>query len=452
MTSYTRYAVDGGVPIKAWTRGVPVEAEALQQLKNVARLPIVHRWVAAMPDVHLGIGATVGSVIPTQGAIIPAAVGVDIGCGMMAVRDHARRRATCPTTWRRCARAIERAVPHGRTDDGGRGDRGAWHDAAGARRRGRGRSSSPSFERIVDKHPTLEQRQRRSSTSARSAPATTSSRSASTRRTASGSCCTRGSRGVGNRIGTLLHRAGQAGHERSTSRTCPTATSPTSTEGSEHFDDYVRGRRLGAGLRAHEPRADDARACSTRCAQHGACPPFAARREAVNCHHNYVAQRAPLRRGRVRDAQGRGARAARASSASSRAAWARARYIVRGKGNPERFTVVQPRRGPRDVAQRGEAALHASRTTRARPQGVECRKDADVIDETPDGLQGHRRRDGGAERPGRGRAHAQAGGVREGVNGPQRAVPSQGRISIVSGTGGNDGELTLARYGVLSAR
>src|SRR5262247_1838562 len=77
---------DGGVPIKTWTRGVPVESEALEQLANIARLPIVHRWVAAMPDVHLGIGATVGSVIPTLGAVIPAAVGVDIGCGMMAAR------------------------------------------------------------------------------------------------------------------------------------------------------------------------------------------------------------------------------------------------------------------------------------------------------------------------------------------------------------------------------
>src|SRR5215813_5909561 len=76
----------GGVPIKAWVRGVPIEDAAVAQLRNVARLPIVHRWVAAMPDVHWGIGATVGSVIPTVKAIIPAAVGVDIGCGMVAAR------------------------------------------------------------------------------------------------------------------------------------------------------------------------------------------------------------------------------------------------------------------------------------------------------------------------------------------------------------------------------
>src|ERR1044072_4101143 len=70
-----------GRPIKAWIAGVPVEDAARQQLINVASLPFIHSHVAVMPDVHFGKGATVGSVIPTIGAIIPAAVGVDIGCG-----------------------------------------------------------------------------------------------------------------------------------------------------------------------------------------------------------------------------------------------------------------------------------------------------------------------------------------------------------------------------------
>src|ERR1043165_4190991 len=85
MASYDLIETDGGVPIKAWTRGVAVEDTARKQLANVAKLPIVFHHVAAMPDVHFGIGATVGSVVPTERAIIPAAVGVDIGCGMMAV-------------------------------------------------------------------------------------------------------------------------------------------------------------------------------------------------------------------------------------------------------------------------------------------------------------------------------------------------------------------------------
>lgn len=82
---YNVIETQNGVPIKAWTKGVLLDDRAKEQLINVAKMPFVHRWVAAMPDVHWGIGATVGSVIPTKGAIIPAAVGVDIGCGMMAV-------------------------------------------------------------------------------------------------------------------------------------------------------------------------------------------------------------------------------------------------------------------------------------------------------------------------------------------------------------------------------
>src|SRR6185437_6582112 len=90
MNTYETMNVEGGRHVKMWTRGVPVEEEARQQLANTARLPFIYRHVAAMPDVHLGIGATVGSVIATKGAIIPAAVGVDIGCGMVAVKTTLR--------------------------------------------------------------------------------------------------------------------------------------------------------------------------------------------------------------------------------------------------------------------------------------------------------------------------------------------------------------------------
>src|SRR5262245_46181597 len=79
-----------GARIKAWTRGWPVEADAMAALTRVGQLPFIHGCVAVMPDVHVGKGATVGSVIPTTGAIIPAAVGVDIGCGMVAVETTLR--------------------------------------------------------------------------------------------------------------------------------------------------------------------------------------------------------------------------------------------------------------------------------------------------------------------------------------------------------------------------
>ncbi len=122
--------VAGSVPIKMWTRGVPIEAEAKQQLANVARLPIVFKHVAVMPDVHYGIGATVGSVIPTLKAIIPAAVGVDIGCGMMACKTTLTA-SDLPDSLGPLRSAIERAVPHGMTPkqfrrNGSNRDKGSW--------------------------------------------------------------------------------------------------------------------------------------------------------------------------------------------------------------------------------------------------------------------------------------------------------------------------------------
>ena len=86
MSDYQLLEVKTGKPIKMWTQGVPVEDDARKQLMDTAKMPLIYKHLAVMPDVHLGKGSTIGSVIPTQGAIIPAAVGVDIGCGMMAAR------------------------------------------------------------------------------------------------------------------------------------------------------------------------------------------------------------------------------------------------------------------------------------------------------------------------------------------------------------------------------
>src|SRR5712691_8153335 len=113
----------GYAPIKAWIEGVPVEDAARRQLFNIAALPFIHSHVAIMPDVHFGKGATVGSVIATRGAIVPAAVGVDIGCGMMAVRLSLTAEQL-PDSLARVRSAIERAVPVGFDE----------HREAGARR------------------------------------------------------------------------------------------------------------------------------------------------------------------------------------------------------------------------------------------------------------------------------------------------------------------------------
>lgn len=111
--NYQLLEVADGVPVKMWTKGVPVEAEARQQLANAARLPIVFKHIAAMPDVHLGIGATIGSVIPTVKAIIPAAVGVDIGCGMMAAKTTLRAE-DLPDSLATLRSAIEKPCPMAR--------------------------------------------------------------------------------------------------------------------------------------------------------------------------------------------------------------------------------------------------------------------------------------------------------------------------------------------------
>src|SRR3989344_4197249 len=127
--NYEQYEVPNGVPVKMWTNGVPAEEEARNQLRNIARLPIVFKHVAVMPDVHLGIGATIGSVVPTLKAIIPAAVGVDVGCGMMACKTTLTA-SDLPDNLGPLRAAIERAVPHGRAP--GNRDPGAWQKVPGS--------------------------------------------------------------------------------------------------------------------------------------------------------------------------------------------------------------------------------------------------------------------------------------------------------------------------------
>ena len=148
------FITGGKLPIKAWTRGVQVEEEAKKQLINLANMPFIHKHIAAMPDVHWGMGATVGSVIATKGAIIPAAVGVDIGCGM-AARRTTLTASDLPDNLHDLRSAIEARIPHGRTNNGGSGDRGAWGEIPQKIHK----QLAPhleSLKMIVAKHPKLE--------------------------------------------------------------------------------------------------------------------------------------------------------------------------------------------------------------------------------------------------------------------------------------------------------
>jgi len=122
--SFEVMSVEGGRHVKMWTKGVAVDPKAREQLSRAAKMPFIFKHVAAMPDVHVGIGATVGSVIPTKGAVIPAAVGVDIGCGMMAARTSLHA-SDLPDNLEPIRTAIEKAVPHGRDVGHGRRDKGS---------------------------------------------------------------------------------------------------------------------------------------------------------------------------------------------------------------------------------------------------------------------------------------------------------------------------------------
>src|SRR5262249_38673447 len=152
MASYTAFTPPRGSGlIKAWVDGVPVEQAALDQLTNVAQLPFIHKWVAAMPDMHAGICPTGGSVIPTRRAPIPAAEGVDVGCGAVEARTTVRA-ADLPDSLAGVRAEIEAAVPHGRTNHGGPGDRGAWGEP-GEDVQAAWVVLRPGYERIIAKYP-----------------------------------------------------------------------------------------------------------------------------------------------------------------------------------------------------------------------------------------------------------------------------------------------------------
>jgi tRNA-splicing ligase RtcB (3'-phosphate/5'-hydroxy nucleic acid ligase) len=375
-STYKIIATDSGVPIKAWTVGVPFEEGAERQLKNLASLPFIHKWVAVMPDAHQGMGATVGSVIATAGAVIPAAVGVDIGCGMMAARTSLRA-SDLPDDLGGLRAAIEARVPHGRTDNGGKNDRGAWHDAPAAVSAAWA-ELAPGYAAIVEKHPRLD-------------------RGATIEQlgTLGGGnhfievCLDEedrlwimlhsGSRGAGNRIGSHFIEVAKKEMERFFIH-LPDQDLAYLPEGTAHFGDYVQavGWAQDFAMKNRELMMEGVVGALRGS---GALPPFEAGVEAVNCHHNYVAREhhygkevLVTRKGAVRARLGDLGIIPGSMGARS--------YIVRGLGNKESF--CSSSHGAGRVMSRGEArrrftvADHEKATA-----GVECRKDADVIDETP---------------------------------------------------------------------
>jgi tRNA-splicing ligase RtcB len=375
-TPYELSTAEGRAPIKAWTRGVPVEGLAHAQLERVASLPFIHGWVAAMPDVHWGIGAAVGSVIPTVGAVIPAAVGVDIGCGMMAA-ETSLRASDLPDHLRALRTAIEAAVPHGRTDHGGRNDKGAWQKLPPATRTEWAKLDS-RYRSIAGKHPKID----RGSHVGHLGTLGTGNHFIEVcldERDHVWCLLHSGSRGVGNRIGTYFIELAKKDLER-TIGGLPDKDLAYFEHGSEHFADYVEAVSWAQDY-AQANRALMMATVVGALRATGQLPPFEAAVQAIDCHHNYVARERHYgqdvlvtRKGAVRARRGDLGIIPGSMGARS--------FIVRGLGNPESFESSS--HGAGRVMSRSEAKRrfsiddHAAATA-----GIECRKDPDVIDETP---------------------------------------------------------------------
>ncbi len=363
-----------GAPVKMWTQGVPVDDGARCQLLRTAQMPFIFKHVAVMPDVHIGLGATIGSVIPTKNAIIPAAVGVDIGCGMMACRTTLTAN-DLPHSLGHLRSAIEKAVPHGRSS-GRRRDKGSWHDApdtalvawAGLAER---------VDVIVDKHKSIGK--------------SNNLRHLGTLGTGNHFievCLDQedrvwfmlhsGSRGVGNKIGRYFIELAKKDMEKWFIN-IPDRDLAYFPQGTDHFDDYVQAVEWSQDF-AFSNRTVMMRNV-IKAAREVLSVPFDAEVEAVNCHHNYVSRENHFgenifvtRKGAVRARKGD--MGIIPGSMGTRS------YIVRVLGNEESFCSCS--HGAGRVMSRTQAKKEVSLEEHlGAVKHVECRKDAGVIDETP---------------------------------------------------------------------
>jgi tRNA-splicing ligase RtcB len=359
---------EGAVPVKIFTDDI--DDGARQQLVNLSKLPIIHHHVAAMPDVHVGIGATVGTVIATDRAIIPAAVGVDLGCGMIAARTSLNAARLDENNLRRVYDQITRDVPVGR--DQHKAGREMKHAVA---------PFGGELRRILDSHPQIAKRFKRTQNWAQQMG------------TLGGGnhfievCLDEsdrvwvmlhsGSRGIGNAIGSYFIELARGDMERSVAN-LPDRDLAYLTEGAEHFDDYVAAvdwaQRYAAANR-------DAMMGVVLDALHRHVPPFEVTQEAVNCHHNYVQRERHFgkdvwltRKGAISARKGELGIIPGSMGAKS--------YIVRGRGSEESFHSCAHgagRRMSRSAAQKRFTAADVVEQT----AGVICRKDKSVVDEIP---------------------------------------------------------------------
>lgn len=357
-----------GVPVKIFTNDI--DRESIEQLKKMAQLQFVYSHIAVMPDVHVGKGATVGSVIPTKHAIIPAAVGVDIGCGMNAIRLNLKA-SQLPDNLAPLRHAIERKVPVGFE----------LHKQIKAK----ASSIIPLEKRlqpIIKKHSGLVRMLRKFDATWQKQLGTLGGGNHFIELCLDESqdvwvMLHSGSRGLGNVIGTYFielakkeaqHRFGHV----------PDKDLSYFAEGSNSFDDYVEAVEWAQEY-AFENRREMMRLILE--AIRPLLPPFQMTKEAINCHHNYISRENHFgedllitRKGAIR--AGLDELGIIPGSMGARS------YIVRGKANPESFCSCSHGAG-RKMSRSKAKLLFSQDDLIQQTQGIECRKDAAVIDEIP---------------------------------------------------------------------
>ena len=366
-----------GVPIKAWTRGVELEESALAQIQNTALSPVIHGHLAVMPDCHWGMGATIGSVIPTRNAVIPAAVGVDIGCGMAAVKTTLVA-SDLPETLRGMRKMIEQAVPHGRTS-GRRGrDVGSWRDVP--RRVGNLWTShlEARFVNLCERYPVL----KNTNNLCHLGTLGTGNHFIEVcldEADAVWLMLHSGSRGVGNRIATVFIEKAKKDME-ALDANLPDENLAYLSEGTPHYDDYIEAVTWAQDF-ARINRQVMMEHVIAAVGKVRGLPPFKADLMAVNCHHNYVAEEEHFgedllitRKGAVRAGLGDMGIIPGSMGAKS--------FIVRGLGNEDSFCSCSHGAG-RVMSRTKAKKIYTIDDQIEATMGVECRKDAAVIDEIP---------------------------------------------------------------------
>ncbi|HMQ10941.1 MAG TPA: RtcB family protein [Oligoflexia bacterium] len=371
--TYEVIETEQGALVKAWTKGVEFDERSRLQVNHIANMPFIYKWVAIMPDVHLGKGATIGSVIPTTSAIIPAAVGVDIGCGMMAQKTSLTAN-DLPYSLAELRSNIEAAIPHGYSS---KRDKGAWHTIP-TLVEAKWAHLKTKFDALLEKHPILKQ----TNNVAHLGTLGTGNHFVEVcldDNDAVWVMLHSGSRGVGNRIGRYFIELARE-DMRQWHINLPDLDLAYFPEGTDHFADYIEAVEW-AQTYARFNREVMMQHALEALKNSGGIPEFKLEETAVNCHHNYVNKENHYgeniwvtRKGAVRARKGDLGIIPGSMGARS--------YIVRGLGNEESFHSCSHGAG-RVMSRTAAKKRFTQKDHEIATQGVECRKDQGVIDETP---------------------------------------------------------------------